>query len=47
MFILKYNYKIMLVQDKQITETEILEIISERQKRTNVKYYSFEEAYEI
>jgi hypothetical protein len=35
------------VKNWQITETEILKIINERQNRTNVKCYSVEETYEL
>lgn len=37
----------MLVQDKKVTKSEILNIISEREKIENVKYYTFEEIYEL
>ncbi len=37
----------MIVKDRQITETEILEIIAEREKRTDVVYYTVEEAFEL
>lgn len=37
----------MIVQDKIITEVDILDVIKERESRINVKNYSIEEAYEL
>ena len=36
----------MLVQDKIITETDILQICEEREKKDTIEY-SFKEAYEL
>jgi hypothetical protein len=37
----------MKIKDKIKSKTKILEIIAERKNRKDVKYYTFEEAYEL